>query len=69
MDKEYNNSIEPSFELKTEKEAMVFLRCSNVALWRYRKNKEIPFYRIAGKILYKQSELELFVNNQINKKY
>jgi len=54
-------------ELLTDKEAANYLRSSQITLWRLRKKGELPFNRIASKILYRRSDLENFLaRNQRN---
>ena len=54
-------------ELLTDKEAAKFLRSSQLTLWRLRKSGELPFTRIATKLIYRRSDLENLLNrNQRN---
>ena len=54
-------------DLLTDKEAAQFLRLSTLTLWRLRKRGELPFVRIATKLLYKKSDLiALIERNQQN---
>ena len=54
-------------ELLTDKEAAQFLRLSTLTLWRLRKRGELPFVRLATKLLYRRSDLIAFINrNQRN---
>lgn len=54
-------------ELLTDKEAAQFLRLSTLTLWRLRKRGELPFVRIATKLLYKKSDLIALIEcNQRN---
>lgn len=55
-------------EFLTQKEAAQLLRSSEVTLWRLRRDGEIPFNRIASKILFRRSDLEAFIEkNRQNK--
>jgi len=55
-------------ELLTDKEAATFLRLSPLTLWRLRKRGELPFVRLASKLLYRRSDLIAFIErNQRNK--
>lgn len=47
-------------EFMTNKEAADYLRTSTLTLWRLRRGGAIPFYRIAGKVLYRRSDLDTF---------
>lgn len=47
----------------TDREAAAFLRISQVTLWRERRAGRISFRRVASKILYTQSDLENYLNN------
>lgn len=59
--------METQTELLTDKEAAEFLRSSPLTLWRLRKRGELPFTRIASKLLYRRSDLENFLTrNQRN---
>lgn len=54
-------------DLLTDKEAAQFLRLSTLTLWRLRKRGELPFVRLATKLLYRRSELIAFIErNQRN---
>lgn len=54
-------------ELLTDKEAAQFLRLSTLTLWRLRKRGDLPFVRLATKLLYRRSDLIAFINrNQRN---
>lgn len=54
-------------ELLTDKEAAQFLRLSTLTLWRLRKRGELPFVRLATKLLYRRSDLIAFIErNQRN---
>lgn len=54
-------------ELLTDKEAAQFLRLSTLTLWRLRKRGELPFVRLATKLLYRRSDLIAFIDrNQRN---
>ncbi len=56
--------IEQTTEFMTNKEAAKFLRSSEVTLWRERGNGNLPFYRIASKLLYRRSDLESYMENK-----
>ena len=53
--------MEPSKEFLTNKEAADFLRLSTVTLWRLRQRGEIPFNRIATKVIFRRTDLEKFL--------
>jgi excisionase family DNA binding protein len=54
-------------DLLTDKEAAQFLRLSTLTLWRLRKRGELPFVRLATKLLYRRSDLIAFIErNQRN---
>lgn len=54
-------------DLMTDKEAATFLRLSPLTLWRLRKRGELPFVRLATKLLYRRSDLIAFIDrNQRN---
>jgi excisionase family DNA binding protein len=54
-------------ELLTDKEAAQFLRLSPLTLWRLRKKGELPFVRLATKLLYRRADLIAFIErNQRN---
>ncbi len=56
-----------AMELLTDKEAASFLRLSPLTLWRLRKRGELPFVRLATKLLYRRSDLLAFIErNQRN---
>lgn len=40
------------------------LNISLVKLWEITKNKQIPVYKIGGKVLYKRNEINDFINLQ-----
>jgi excisionase family DNA binding protein len=62
-----DNNNQTITEFLTVKEACVLLRSSPVTLWRLRKKGELPFNRIAAKILFRRSDLENFLTrNQRN---
>lgn len=46
----------------TEQEAAHFLRRSRVSLWRHRRDGVLPYSKYSGKIIYKRSDLEYFIN-------
>ena len=54
-----------ALNLKTEREAASILRVSRQTLWRLRteKNGDLPYYRIAGRILYDYAALERFAQS------
>lgn len=51
-------------ELLTDKEAASFLRLSPLTLWRLRKRGELPFVRLATKLLYRRSDLIAFIDGR-----
>ena len=51
-------------EFLTNKEAASFLKSSEVTLWRLRRSGELPFYRIASKLLYRISDLEGYMQSR-----
>lgn len=54
-------------DLLTDKEAAQFLRLSPLTLWRMRKRGELPFVRLASKLLYRRTDLIAFIErNQRN---
>lgn len=54
-------------DLMTDKEAATFLRLSTLTLWRLRKRGELPFVRLATKLLYRRTDLIAFIErNQRN---
>lgn len=54
-------------DLLTDKEAAQFLRLSTLTLWRLRKRGELPFVRLATKLLYRRTDLiALIERNQRN---
>lgn len=54
-------------DLLTDKEAAQFLRLSTLTLWRLRKRGELPFVRLATKLLYRRTDLIAFIErNQQN---
>lgn len=54
-------------DLLTDKEAAQFLRLSPLTLWRLRKRGELPFVRLATKLLYRRTDLIAFIErNQRN---
>ncbi len=55
--------MESANEFLTNREAAKFLRTSELTLWRLRKNGELPFYRIASKLLYRVSDLERYMQS------
>jgi len=56
-----------SEELLTTKEACQYLKCSDVKLWRLRKDGMIPFTKCGRTILIAKSDLQDFINNQKRK--
>lgn len=54
-------------ELLTNQEAAEFLRLAPITVWRLRKRGELPFVRLASKLLYRRSDLIAFIErNQRN---
>ena len=53
--------ISTESKLLTDKEASVFLRISQVTLWRERKAGKISFRRVASRIVYSQQDLEKYL--------
>ncbi|MEO7673191.1 MAG: helix-turn-helix domain-containing protein [Pyrinomonadaceae bacterium] len=51
-------------EFMTNKDAAKFLHVSEVTLWRERGNGNLPFYRIASKLLYRRSDLECYMESK-----
>jgi|GEM_PF-3315019 len=51
-------------EFMTNKEAADYLRTSTLTLWRLRRGGELPFYRIASKVLYRQCDLDEYSQQQ-----
>ena len=49
-------------ELLSRANTAKLLTISLVKLWQLSKDKVIPFYKIGGKVVYKQSEVLEFVN-------
>lgn len=43
--------------------ALEFLGVNSVTLWRIRKARQIPFYKIGGRIYFKRSDLEQFLES------
>ncbi len=50
-------------QIYTDKEASVYLRISQVTLWRERKKGKISFRRAASKIIYTQADLESYLES------
>ena len=48
-------------EIYTDKEASLYLRISQVTLWRERKKGRIFFRRVASKIIYLREDLEKYL--------
>lgn len=54
-------------DLLTNAEAAKFLRLSRLTLWRLRKRGELPFVRLATKLLFRRADLIAFIErNQRN---
>jgi len=53
--------MQETSDLLTDKEAASFLRLSTLTLWRLRKKGELPFVRLATKLLYRKSDLIAFI--------
>lgn len=51
-------------EFMTNKEAAVYLRTSTLTLWRLRRGGQLPFYRIASKVLYRRCDLDDYSEQQ-----
>lgn len=49
-------------QIYTDKEASLYLRVSQITLWRERKKGKISFRRVASKIVYLQEDLENYLN-------
>ena len=47
----------------TNKEVIRLLKISQRLLQNYRTEGKIPFYRIGGKVLYRASDIDLFLEN------
>lgn len=45
----------------TNHEAAQLTRLSEVTLWRLRRTGELPFHRVASKVLFRRSDLEQFL--------
>ena len=48
-------------ELLTRKEAMDLLNCSHATLYRYQRDKEVPYSKVGNKVLFNRSELLNFI--------
>jgi len=48
----------------TAKEVALFLKLSLQTIRRYTMNKEIPFYKVNRAVRYKQSEIEIWLENR-----
>jgi len=59
-----NEIKDDSQELLTTKEVCKFLKCSDVKLWRLRKEGIIPFTKCGRTILILKSDLQDYVSNQ-----
>jgi len=53
--------MKESKEILTDREASAFLRISQVTLWRERKKGNIVFRRVASKIVYRQEDLDAYL--------
>jgi len=51
----------------TEKEVGEFLKMSRVTLWRLRKSGAIQYFKYGGKILYREEDIESFINQNLVK--
>lgn len=53
-------------QLKTRREAAEFLRLpyNTLQFWAWKKPTPIPFYRVGRHALYRQSDLEAFLEKQ-----
>ena len=51
----------------TDKELSLLLKISRRCLQNYRTEGKIPFYRIGGKTLYKESDVEKFLDSAYTK--
>ena len=52
-----NNPTKIQEEFLNRKEVCNLLNCCATSLWKYQRNKLIPYYRIGNKILFKKSEV------------
>lgn len=46
------------------KELATYLRCSQSTVRKLLRNKEIPFFRVAYRIYFKKSLIDLWIQNQ-----
>jgi hypothetical protein len=51
------SSKEEKEELFTVEETSQFLKCSNQALWNWRKSGILPSYRLGNRVYYKKSDI------------
>lgn len=51
-------------KLKTTRETAEILRCSEVTLWRLRREGHLAFVRVLGKILFRQADIEHFIESR-----
>ena len=50
-------------QIYTDKEAAVYLRISQITLWRLRKAGKISFHRAASKLIYTQADLDNYLQS------
>ncbi len=50
-------------QIFTDKEASLYLRISQVTLWRLRRDGMISFHRAASKIIYTQADLDNYLQS------
>jgi hypothetical protein len=50
-------------QIFTDKEASLYLRISQITLWRLRKTGKISFHRAASKIIYTQADLDSYLES------
>jgi len=51
-------------EVFNVKEAADYLKCSQSTIRKLLRNKSIPSYRVAQRIFFKKSLIDLWINNQ-----
>ena len=57
LEKHPTRPSEDDEELLTVEETLKFLKCSNQALWNWRKNGVLPSYRLGNRVYYKKSQI------------
>jgi excisionase family DNA binding protein len=57
--------VQNSSELISRADSAKILNLSLVKLWELTKNKALPVVKIGGKVLYKRSDLEQFINAKL----